>query len=159
MLTYIKSRIVVRSVWMCRFMWNERNSRKLLWKQDRSPLLKPSCGHDVILKCLLLLLSLSETWDLSAVFPWALRWVQFSELCRKLTKKQLQVERPLRRDTWSQRERTKVSACNGGAVIKGRVCKIYQVLFTHKWSESEIPANRDKVTVGLIIRFSYVLSL
>lgn len=31
-----------------------------------SHLLRPSCSHDVILKCFLL--SLSEKWDLSAVF-------------------------------------------------------------------------------------------
>lgn len=30
------------------------------------PLLRPACSHDVILKCFLL--SLSEQWDLSAVF-------------------------------------------------------------------------------------------
>ena len=112
---------------MCRFIWNERNSRKLFWKPDSSPLLRPSCGHDVILKCFLL--SLSETSDLSAVFLWALRWVQCSELCRNLTRKKLQVERTLRRDTCSHRDQTEVSACNVGVKIKCRVCKICQVLF------------------------------
>ena len=148
---------------MCRFMWNERNSRKLLWKPDRSPLLRPSCGHDVILKCFLF--SLSETCLLSSC-----------ELCTEFRVQTCAESWPRSSFNWSklsgeipgltETKHRSVPAKEVPKLKAGYVRYVSWCSLTHKWSESEmifIVLQTGKVfnnvTLGIIISFLRTLPL